>query len=92
MHQFWEMLMPVCLPIFTQFPNHPHQHLVGLLHMFIGLGVVQQSSHLPNANELAQLTDDVALKGGPSVTQDLGWCSEDQDGALPQKFSNSFPI
>ena len=77
MHQLWEMIRLVCLLIFTQFPNHPHQHSVGSLHLSIGLGVVWQSSHLPNAHELTQLTDAAALKGGPSVTQELGQCSED---------------
>ena len=77
MHQLWEMLRPVCLLIFTQFPNHPHQHLVGSLHLSIGLGVVWQSSHLPNNHKLTQLTDDVALKGRPSVTQELNQCSKD---------------
>ena len=77
MHQLWEMLRPICLPIVTQFPNHPHQHLMGSLHLSIGLRVVLQSSCLPNAYELTQLTDDIALKGGSSVTQELGWCSKD---------------
>ena len=40
MPQLWEILRPVCLMIFTQFPNHPHQHLMDLLHLSIGLGVV----------------------------------------------------
>ena len=90
MHQLWEMLRPVCLLILTQFPNHPHQCLMDSFHLSIGLGVVWQSSHLPTIHELAQLTDDVALKGGSSVTQELGWCFKDYDVALPQKFSNSF--
>ena len=77
MHQLWEMLRPVCILIFTQFPSHLHQHLMGLLHLSIGLGVVWQSSYLPNAHELTQLTDDVALKGGPSITQEPGCCSKD---------------
>ena len=67
-----------------------HQHLMDSLNMSIGLGVVQQSSHLLNAHELTQITDDVALKGGHLVTQELGQCSKDRDVALPQKFRNSF--
>ena len=90
MHQFQEMLRPVCLPIFTQFPNHLHQCLVGLLHLSISLGVVRQSSCLSNDHELTQLTDNVAVKVGSSVTQELGWCSEDQDVSLPQESGNSF--
>ena len=46
--------------------------------------------HLANAHELTQLADDVALKGCSLVTQELGQCSEDQDIALPQKFSKNF--
>ena len=68
MHKLWEMLRPVCLLIFTQFPNHLHQCLMDSLHMSNGLGLVWQSSHLPNAYELTQLTDDGALKGDPSIT------------------------
>ena len=89
MHQLLEMLRPVCLLILTQFCNHLYQHLMDSLHLSIGLGVVWHSC-LPNAHELTQLTDDVALKGGSSVTQELGQCFEDQDVALPLKFSNSF--
>ena len=77
MHQLWEMLRLVCLPILAQFPNHLHQHLMDFFHLPIGLGVVRQSSCLPNAHELTQLTDDVALKGASSVTQELGQHSED---------------
>ena len=84
------MLKPVCLLVFTQFSNHLHQCLVGSLHLSVSLGVVRQGSCLPNACELTQFADDVALKVGSSVTQELGWCSEDQDVSLPEKFSNSF--
>ena len=48
------------------------------LHLPIGLGMVWQSSHFPNAHELTQLTDDVALKGCSSVTQEPGQGSKDQ--------------
>ena len=84
------MLRPVCLLIFTLFPNCPHQHLLGLLYLSISLGVIGQNSCLLNAHELTQLTYDVAFKVGSSVTQELGWGSEDQDISLPQKSSNSF--
>ena len=77
MHQLWEMLGPVSLLILTQFPNHLHQCLMDLFHLSISLGLVWQSSCLPNTHELTQLADDVALKGGSSVTQELGWCLED---------------
>ena len=82
--------MPVSLLIPTQFPNHLHQHLMDMFHLLIDLGGgVWQTSHLLNAHAPAQLADDVVLKVGSSVTWELGWCSKDQDLALPQKFSNS---
>ena len=84
------MLRPVYLLIFTQFPNHPFQHLVCLLHLSISLGMIRQSSHFLNVQELTQLTADIALKVGSWVTQEFGWCSEDQDVSLPQKLSNRF--
>ena len=52
--------------------------------------MVRQSPNLPYANKLAKLSDDVAFKVGPSVTQELGWCFEDWDVILSQGLSNSF--
>ena len=86
------MYRPVCPPICTQFSNHLHQHLESSLHLSVSLGMVWQSSHLPNAHELTQFADDVALNVGSSVTQELGQCSKDQDVSLPQKLSKSFAV
>ena len=38
---------------------------------------------------LAKLSDGVAFKVGPSITQELGQCSEDREVTLPQKLINS---
>ena len=66
-----------------------HKHLVSLLNLSIGLSMVRWSPNLPHAHELTQLFDDITLKIGALITQELGQGSKDQDIFLPQKFSNS---
>ena len=90
MHQLGQMLWPVHLLVFTQFPYHVHQHLVSPFHLSIGLSMVRQSPNLLYAYKLTKLSDDVSFKIGPSIAQELGWCYKDQGIALPQKLSNSF--
>ena len=90
MHLLGQMLWPVLLPILTKFPYVVHQCLVSLIYLAIGLSMVRWSPNLPYAHKLTKLSDDTAFKVGPLVTQELGWCTEDQDVILPQKLSNSF--
>ena len=59
-------------------------------YLSIGSGMVRESPNLPYAYKLTKLSDDVAFKVGPLITQELGWGSEDQDISLPQELSNSF--
>ena len=60
------------------------------MYLAIGLSIVRCSPNLLYAYKLTKLSEDVAFIAGPSVTQERGWCSEDQDLILPQKLSNNF--
>ena len=51
--------------------------------------MIRWSPDLRYAYKLAKLSDDVDFKDGSSITQELGWCSKDQDISLPPKLSNS---
>ena len=61
-----------------------------MFYLAIGLSIVRWIPNLPYAHKLTKLSDDIAFKVGPSVTEDFGWCSKDQDLTLPQKLGNSF--
>ena len=58
-------------------------------YLSIGLGMVRWGPFLSYAYKLTMLSDDVAFEVGPSIIQELGWCSKNQNVSLPQVHSNS---
>ena len=48
-----------------------------MFYLSIGLNMVRQSPNLWYAHKLRKLSDDVAVKVGPLVTQEFGWFSRD---------------
>ena len=54
--------------IFSQLPNHVHNHLVQSLYQPICLGVVGHSLQLLDAKDLAQFLNNATGKASTSVT------------------------
>ena len=65
---FSQMLWPVSFLVFSQLPNHAHNHLVQSLYQPISLGVVGHSLQLLNAKDLAQFLNNATGKASTSVT------------------------
>ena len=81
LHYFGQMRWPVSFLVFSQFPNHAHNHLVQSLYQPICLGVVGHSMQLLHTKDLAQFLNDATGKASTSVTQEPGQGSKDRDVA-----------
>ena len=89
LHQLWQWVGPVCLLIFTKFSSHPHNSLVYVFPLPIGLSMVGQSPNLPNPHEFAQLPNNVVCKVCSLITKELGQCSRGQVLPLVQDLQQS---
>ena len=79
MHYFSQMRWPVGFLVFSQLPNHVHNHLVQSLYQPICLGLVGHSLQSLDAKDLAQFLNDATAKSSTSVTQEPGQGSKDRD-------------
>ena len=68
MHYFSQMRWPVGFSVFSQLPNHAHNHLVQYLYQSITLGVVGHGLHLFDAKDLAQFLNYTTGEAGTSIT------------------------
>ena len=81
MHYFSQMIWPVGFLVFSQLPNHVHNHLVRSLYQPICLGVVGHSLQLLDAKDLTQFLNNAAGKTSTSVTSEPGQGPRDRDVA-----------
>ena len=89
LHHLWYIVELVGLPILAGFSNHPHNGLVCMFHLPLGLSMVGQSPNLLNPPEFTQLTNNVAHKVHSVITKELGQYSRGQDVLLVQELGNS---
>ena len=68
MHYFSQMRWPVNFLVFSQLPNHVHNHLVQSLYQPICLGVVGHSLQSLDTKDLAQFLNNATGKASTSVT------------------------
>ena len=87
---FSQMRWPVGFLIFSQFPNHVHNHLVGSLYQAIGLWVVGCGWQSFDTKDLAHFLNHTTGEASTSITQEPGWGPKDRDITLVQKFSDGF--
>ena len=76
---FQPSVMASWLFVFSQIPNHVHNHLVQSLYQPISLGVVGHSPQSLDAKDLTQFLNNAAGKTSTSVTQEPGWGPKDRD-------------
>ena len=81
MHYFSQMRWPVGFLVFSQLPNHVHNHLVQPLYQPIRLGVVGHGLQSFDAKDLAQFLNYATGKASTSVTQEPGRGPKDRDVA-----------
>ena len=87
---FSQMRWPVSFLVFSQLPNHVHNHLVRSLYQPISLWVVEHGLQSFYAKDLAHFLNDTTHEANTSITQEPGWGPEDRDVTSVQKFSNGF--
>ena len=79
MHYFNQMRWPVGFFVFSQLPNHVHNHLVQSLYQPVSLGVVGCGLQSFDAKDLAQFLSYTTHEASTSITQEPGWGPEDRD-------------
>ena len=76
---FSQMRWPVGLFVFSQLPNHVHNHLVWSLYQPVSLGVVGHGLQLFDAKDLAQFLNYITGEASTSIAQEPGWGPKDRD-------------
>ena len=79
MHYFSQMRWPVSFFVFSQLPNHAHNHLVLSLYQPISLGLVGHGLQSFDTNDLAQFLIYVTGEASTSIAQEPGWGPKDRD-------------
>ena len=79
MHYFSQMRRPVGFFVFSQLPNHAHNHLVQSLYQHISLGVVGHGPQSFDAKDPAQFLNYATCKASTSITQEPGQGPKDRD-------------
>ena len=79
MHYFSQMRWQVGLFVFSQLPNHAHNHLVQSLYQPISLGVVGHGPQLFYMKDLAHFLNYTTGEASTSITQEPGWGPKDRD-------------
>ena len=72
------MRWPVGFFVFSQLPDHAHNHLVQSLCQPVSLAVVGHGPQLFDAKDLAQFLNYTTHEASTSITQEPGWGPEDR--------------
>ena len=78
---FSQMRWQVSFLVFSQLPNHVHNHLVQSFYQPFCLGVVGHSLQSLDAEDLAQFFNNATGKASTSVPSEPGWGPKDRDVA-----------
>ena len=68
MHYFSQMRWPVSFVVFSQLPDHVHNHLVQSLYQPIHLGVLGHGLQSFDAKDCAQFLNYTTGEASPSIT------------------------
>ena len=79
MHYFSQMRWPVSFFVFSELPDHMHNHLVWSLYQPISLGVVGYGLQSFDTKDLAQFLNYVTGEASTSIAQEPGQGPEDRD-------------
>ena len=82
---FSQMRWPVGFFIFSQLPDHAHNHLVQSLYQAISLWVVGHGLQSFYTMDLAHFLNHTTCKASTSITQEPGQGPEDRDVTSVQK-------
>ena len=73
------MRWPVSFSVFSQLPDHVHNHLVQSLYQAISLGVVGHGLQSFDAKYLAQFLNYITAQASTFIAQDPGQGPKDRD-------------
>ena len=65
--------------VFSQLPNHAHNHLVQSVYQPVSLGVVGHGLQLFDAKDLAHFLNYATYEASTSITQEPGWGPKDRE-------------
>ena len=78
-HYFSQMRWTVSFFVFSQLPNHVHNHLVQSLYQPVYLGVVGHGPQSFDTKDLAQFPIYITSEASTSITQEPGQGPKDRD-------------
>ena len=79
MHYFSQMRWPVSFFVFSQLPDHVHNHLVQSPYQPISLGVVGHGLQSFDAKDLAHFLNYITSEASTSIAQEPAWGPKDRD-------------